>query len=107
MHQIKRSALFKRHALHYVLDYRERAGRDIAEHFIDGLERSIAFICKHPAACRVYTRVGGHEFRRWQIKDFPHSIYFRFDDQVIILEAIYAHRMDTESRLPSDMDQQD
>ena len=105
MYQIKRSALFKRYALQYVLDYQERAGSHIAEKFIDGLEHSIAFIQKHPTACGVYHHIGGHDFRRWQIKGFPHSIYFRLDKQVVILEAIYAHKMNIDTRLPSDMDQ--
>ena len=103
MAEIRKSALFKRQLMHFVSDYRERAGAEIANKFIDGIEHGTRFIATNPQSCRVYTRIVGKEFRKWRVKGFPHSIYFRLENEVVILEAVYAHRMDTIKRLPSDL----
>lgn len=104
MHKIQKSRLFKQHTANFVLSYKERAGADVANAFIDSLSQGFKFIAKNPQACAVYTQIGGHEFRKWRVKDFPHSIYFRVTDDVIILEAIYAHRMDILGRLSSEIE---
>ena len=41
MYTIFRSALFKRQLLHFVKNYKERAGIKVASNFIDNLEKSI------------------------------------------------------------------
>ncbi len=102
MYQINRSGLFKKQFLGFVADYKERANNDIASNFIDGVGKSTQFIAKNPKACTVYKNVGGYIFRKWKVKGFPHSIYFRVQDNTVILEAIYAHRMDTASRFETD-----
>lgn len=104
MYQIQKSRLFKLHSAQFVSDYKERAGTQVANAFIDCLSQGIRFIAKNPQACPVYTHIAGHEYRKWRVKDFPHSIYFRLHDDTIILEAIYAHRMDILSRLSSGID---
>ena len=101
---IKKSVLFKRQSAAFVAEYRERSGVTIANGFVDGLEYGIRFIATNPQACVVYTRIAGKEFRKWRVKGFPHSIYFRTDKEFIILEAIYAHRMDTIKRLPNEIE---
>ncbi len=79
--------------------YRERAGRDVAIKFIDQIEDCVAFIARRPQACAVYTQLDGKTFRKWGLKDFPVSMFFRLDDgDTIILEALYAHRMNIAER---------
>ena len=104
MYKIQKSGLFKQHTANFVLGYKERAGVDVANAFIDRLSQGIKFIAQNPQACAVYTHIGGHEFRKWRVKDFPHSIYFRVTGNTIILEAIYAHRMDILGRLSSEIE---
>ena len=101
MYGIKKSALFKRQSAAFVSDYRERSGATIANTFVDGLEQGIKFIANNPEACVVYACVVGKKFRKWRVKGFPHSIYFRLENEVVVLEAIYAHRMDAIKRLPN------
>ncbi len=48
MYTILRSALFKRQLLHFVKNYKERAGIKIASKFLDNLEKSINFIGETP-----------------------------------------------------------
>jgi plasmid stabilization system protein ParE len=101
MFTVKRSALFKRQLIDFVQGYMGLAGAEVANRFIDRLEKSILFIEVHPDACPPYEFCGLH-FRKWNISGFPHAIYFRVEGDVIILEAVYVHRMDRLSRLPSD-----
>ena len=105
MPQILRSALFKRQLIDITSGYRERGGANVALNFVDQAENSIRFIASKPLACPVYTHLEDREFRKWRVKDFPVSIFFRLDnDGVIILEALYAHRMDIAARLPDDIE---
>lgn len=101
MFTVKRSALFKRQLIDFVQGYMDLAGAEVATRFIDGLEKSIQFIANHPDACLPYEFHGLH-FRKWNISGFPHAIYFRVEGQTVIMEAVYAHRMDRSSRLPAD-----
>jgi len=104
MYKITRSALYKHQFSEFVQDYKTRAGKQVAHDFANGVEYSANFIGKNPQACSVYVKIRGKEFRKWGIKGFPHSIFFRIEaDKIIILEAIYAHRMNTVKRLPSEV----
>ena len=78
MPKIVRSALFKRQLLDITARYRERAGLPVALKSVDQIEGSIAFIAAKPLACAVYTRLQGKEFRKWSVKDFPVSVFFRW-----------------------------
>lgn len=106
MTRILRSALFKRQLLDMTSGYRERAGSELALRFVDQVEDGVAFIAKRPLACAAYTEVQGKLFRKWSLKGFPVSLFFRVEgDDTIILEALYAHRMDIAGRLPGDVDE--
>ena len=105
MPRIIRSALFKRQLLDITGGYRERAGSPIALKFVDQIEDSIAFIAAKPLACTVYSRLEGKEFRKWGVKDFPVSLFFRLEgEDTIVLEALYAHRMNIAGRFPKDIE---
>jgi len=109
--RIRKSAVYERQLEGFAEDYRDRAGIEIAYNFLDGIDESVEFIGKMPKACMVahdLKLVEGleeYEFRRWKVRGFPHSIFFRItDDRTILLEAIYAQKMDITNRLPSDID---
>ncbi|MGX1498566.1 plasmid stabilization system protein ParE [Labrenzia sp. MBR-25] len=105
MSRIIRSALFKRQLIEITTGYRSRAGSEIALKFVDQLEVSVRFIAAKPLACAVYTRLEGKEFRKWGLQDFPVSIFFRLEDEdTIILDALYAHRMNIAARLSKDVE---
>jgi hypothetical protein len=100
---VKRSALFKRQLTDFVQGYMNLAGAEVANRFIDGLEKSILFVAAYPDACPPY-KFNGLHFHKWNVSGFPHAIYFRMEDKTIIMEAVYAHRMDRSSRLPTDLE---
>ena len=105
MPRIIRSALFKDQLLTITTSYRTRAGSPVALKFIDQIEHSIRFIAEKPLSCAIYTHLAGKEFRKWSLKDFPISVFFRLDDEgTIILEALYAHRMNIAARLSNDLE---
>ena len=105
MPTIVRSALFKRQLLAIAASYKERAGPDIALKFVDQTDEGIRFIAAQPLACAVYTRLEGREFRKWRPKSFPVSIFFRLEEtDTLVLEALYAHRMNIAARLPKDIE---
>lgn len=104
MYHIKRSAIYKQQLLDFVQDYKVRADKQVAHNFMDGVEHSTNFISTNPQSCSVYVKIRGNEFRKWNVRGFPHSIFFRIeDDKTIILEGLYAHRMNTLKRLPSEI----
>ena len=104
MHKITRSALYKRQFLEFAQNYKARAGKQVAHNFANNVEARANFIARNPQACSVYMKIRGKEFRKWGIKDSPHSIFFRIEtDKIIILEAIYAHRMNSVKRFPSEV----
>lgn len=105
MPKIIRSAVFKRQLLDITASYRERAGSAIALKFVDQVEACVGFVAVKPYACAIYTKIEGKEFRKWSLKDFPVSVFFRLEDSdTIILEALYAHRMNISARLLKEMD---
>ena len=82
---IKRSALFKRQLFNITVHYRDAAGKKTALKFVDQIEDSIIFITANPFACPVYTVLANYEFRKWRIRDFPISIFFRIEGENIRL----------------------
>ncbi|OKH87144.1 type II toxin-antitoxin system RelE/ParE family toxin [Thalassospira sp. TSL5-1] len=100
MTRIVRSAAFKRQLVDLTAGYRARASSNIALKFVDQVDSAIRFIATKPLACPIYTRIEHKDFRKWSLQDFPTSIFFRFESQdIIILEALYAHRMNISARL--------
>jgi len=94
MPKIVRSALFRRQLLDITAGYRECAGATNDLKLIYQICDSIATIAANPPTCAVYTRLQGKEVRKWRVKDFPVSLFFRLEGQgTIVLEALYAHRM--------------
>ena len=110
MYHLRKSRLFKRQiqsfARSYFIDI--NAGKPVARRFVDEVEAATQFIVKNPLAYSIYHDAKTHdqlklyEFRKWRVKSFPHSIFFRMDGDAIILEAIYAHKMDITGRFPPD-----
>lgn len=111
MWKIKKSALFKQQVLEFAENYEQEADLKTADRFLDHVEDAIRFIGNRPLACAVYygaeelDALKKHQYRKWSLKTFPFSIFFRMlDDDVILLEAIYAHRMNIVKRMPSEID---
>lgn len=111
MWKIQKSALFKKQLLEFARNYKEVANLKTANRFLDYVDDAIKFIGKSPFACAVYFEskeleaLQQYEFRKWSVKVFPHSVFFRVvDDKMILIEAIYAHRMNTLKRIASDID---
>ncbi len=83
----------------YTQDYKTRAGLKIAEQFITSVEEALNFIQKNPYACVSYYIGEGYddlqkyEFRKWNLADFPYLVLFRINKHNILIEAIYAHKM--------------
>ncbi len=110
MWHVRKSKLFKRQLLGFAENYKEVADLKTANRFLDYVDDAIKFINKSPLACAVYFEsqefevLQEYEFRKWSVKVFPHSIFFRItDDKIILIEAIYAHRMNTIKRISSDI----
>lgn len=102
---IVRSALFRRQLLDIAASYKERAGSDIALKFVDEIDNAVSFIAAKPLACAIHTRLDGKEFRKWRLKSFPISIFFRLESvDTLVLETLDAHRMNIALRLPNDME---
>lgn len=111
MWTIKASALFKRQLIGFAKDYHKKGGLQIADKFIDRVNEAITFIIKTPLACSIYQAaqknevLKHYEFRKWNVKGFPHAVFFRItDEKTILLEAIYAHKMNVTYRMGHDMD---
>lgn len=105
MQQIVRSRLFKQQLLDITTSYRDRAGSSVALNFVDEVDSGIRFIAGQPLACAIYTRFQGRVFRKWRLKRFPVSIFFRLDGpDTLVLEALYAHRMNIAARLPKEIE---
>lgn len=104
MYRVKRSALFKRQLVEMTVGYREAAGSSTALDFVDQVEKSIRFLAAKPRACAVYTTLKGREFRKWRVNGFPVSVYFHLhDDSTVVVEALYAHRMNIAARFTDDI----
>lgn len=111
MWRVKKSDLFKKQLLTFSLDYKQRAGKDVARKFMISVNQAIDFINENPLICGVYIEAQTHDllknyqFRKWSVNGFPHSLFFRVEktNKTIMLECIYAQRMDIIQRFPSDM----
>ena len=106
MWQIKTSALFDKQLFEFAENYKQKADLETADRFLDCVDDSMGHIGKSPLSCVVYhelKKIEGlqeYEFRKWRVPVFPFSIFFRIlDDEIILIEAIYAHRMDIGKRL--------
>lgn len=105
MTRIIRSALFKRQLIEITTGYRGRAGSEIALKLVDQIEESVRFIAAKPLACIVHTRLEGKEFRKWSVRGFLVSVFFRLESEdTLILVALYAHRMNIAARLSKDIE---
>jgi hypothetical protein len=110
MWQVKKSDLFIQQWRLSALDYKERAGVQVAGHFIDAVEQALEFISENPLACSRYNPGADYEdlleydFRKWPLKKFPHSIFFRIvNNDTVLVELIYAHKMNIFGRLLKDV----
>jgi hypothetical protein len=93
----------------YAQDCDERAGGALADRFITAVEEALRFISQNPYACAVYETGEGyedlqvHKFRKWNLQGFPHLVLFRVTDKsTILIEVLYAHKMDIQSRVLGD-----
>lgn len=108
---LHKSALFLRQLQSFAVAYLHdpNAGKAIALRFVDAVEAASAFIQERSLACSIYheaclnPNLKPYEFRKWRVKGFPHSIFFRVDGNAVLLEAIYAHKMNIGDRLPDDV----
>lgn len=110
MWTLKKSSLFIKQVDIFSHEYKSSSGVDVATRFVDAVEEAIEFVQNRPLACRVYqeskqhSKLQQYEFRKWWVKGFPYSIFFRVsDDKEILLEAIYAHKMDIAKRFSHDL----
>ena len=111
MRRIQTSALFDRQLFDFAESYRDIAGLETADRFLACIDDALAFIADAPEACSVchefreIAELRDYTFRKWRVKVFPFSIFFRIlEDSLIRVEAIYPHKMDILNRLPSDRD---
>ena len=95
----------------YAQDYKTRAGLKVAEQFIVSVEETLNFIQKNPYACASYYIGDGYddlrkyEFRKWNLVGFPHLVLFRIEKHNILIEAIYAYKMNIASHSIVDIKQ--
>jgi len=91
---------------HYALYYKEEAGVKIAGNFVDLVENAINFISEKPEACAIYKTNGElaeYQYRKWRVKKFPYTVFFRIEEKKIYIDAIYAHKMDMDGRFLEDL----
>lgn len=110
MWRVRKSKLFKKQLLEFAENYKERVDLKTANRFLDCVDDAMKFVSKSPLACAVYFEsqysetLKEYEFRKWSVKIFPYSIFFRItDNRTVLIEAIYAHRMDTVRKISSDI----
>jgi len=106
MFKIRQSVLFIRQWRELSNYYNENAGRDVSIKFIHSVDSALLFIQKSPYSCAGYNSgkkfryARSHQFHKWNIIGFPYSIFFHISvDNIIIVDAIYAHKMNISSRL--------
>jgi len=91
--QIQTSEVFDRQLFDFAESYRDSAGLAIADRFLDCVDEAIDFIAQSPFKCAVYSelqKVAGleqYEFRKWQVKTFPFSIFLRIKGEKVILRV--------------------
>jgi hypothetical protein len=102
--------LFNRQLARFALDYKQRVDVETALRFLEFTEKAIDFIANNPFACPCYEHGASDnmfrdlEYRKWGLHKFPHHLLFRMDDdKTILLEAIYAQKMDVGVRLGNDL----
>lgn len=97
---IKKSATFRKRLVMFTRGYRERAGVAVALNFVEAVDNATKFIHENPELCGIDIGTQEHDIlrqyniRKWNLKKFPHSIFFRIEGELLILETIYAHRME-------------
>jgi plasmid stabilization system protein ParE len=108
---VLKSRLFMQQWQDFAADYQSIAGEGVAERFIIALDNALKFIAERPHACPVY-EVGqeaddmrGYRFHKWQLCGFPHLVLFHIRDaDTVLVDAIYAQRMDIPSHMAEDME---
>jgi plasmid stabilization system protein ParE len=82
--------------------YKTQGGTRLAKRFLAAVDDSVLFIRQSPYACSFYANdVHGytHSFRKRNLPTFPYAIYFHIEQETkIILDVLYAHKMDVTSR---------
>ena len=108
---MQKSSLFMKQWREYAHNYQKRAGVEVAERFIVAVEQADYFIKNNPYACALYEPGEGYEdlqayqFRKWNLSGFPYVVLFRIKDNItILIEVLYAQKMDMRSRLMIDKD---
>lgn len=95
---IKKSAAFRKRLVMFTRGYRERAGVAVALNFVEAVDNATKFIHENPELCGIAAQehdiLKQYNIRKWNLKKFPHSIFFRIEGELLILETIYAHRME-------------
>lgn len=110
MFKMQQSILFIRQWQDISDYYNDKAGRDVAVRFVHSVDSSLLFIQENPYSCMVYNagkfKYGEiYQFRKWNIRGFPHVIFFHIlETNIITIDAIYAHKMNISSRLVRDDD---
>lgn len=108
--RILKSAAYERQLEKFAEHYRDKAGIETSDRFLDGIDEAVEFVIKRPLACTVahdlktVSGLESYEFRRWRVNGFPHSIYFRIEEDRLILQAVYAHKMNVLERFTSEVD---
>ncbi len=111
LYEMRKSALFIRQVRLFARSYAQdvNAGTTVALRFIDMVEEATRFIQENPFSCAVYAdaknhpKLSGLEYRKWHVKGFPHSVFFKIDGVIITIAALYAQRMNIAVRFPSDI----
>ncbi len=107
MFHIEQSKLFIQQWKEFARNYNKHAGKNIAAKFILAVDAALLFIAENPYACVVYDageEVSGGQFRKWNLRGFPHLILFRImDKKMLRTDAIYAHKMNLPARTKKDI----
>ena len=108
MWQLKTSALFDRQVIEYAYHYKGSANIQTAEAFLDAVKDALEFIQQSPRRCPVFKphknikELQSLEYRKWSLKQFPFTCFFRLEKDLIKIEVLYHQRMDIAQRLLSD-----
>lgn len=95
----------------FAFDYQHKAGEEVAERFIVAVDNALLFIAQRPNACSIYEvsyeadGIRGYHFHKWQVRGFPHMVLFHMiDAETVLVDAIYAQRMDIPVHIAEDME---
>lgn len=107
MFQLKQSGIFLQQWQNIADYYNKKAGKNIAVKFVHSVDSALLFINKNPYACAFYDAGEDFinlQFRKCNLKNFPHVILFHIvNSNLILVDAIYAHKMSISSRLGSEV----